>query len=102
MSGSRPEFGEEAFIAPLFEEQSDIVPGMKRQKDGPIRLNMRQRVFLAVAGLIVLLPGLMALLRGGGGYVDYRGLIAFAPAMVLVGVLMIAIAIFKGKSVQTK
>jgi hypothetical protein len=63
---------------------------------------MRQRVCLAVAGLVVLVPGLMALLRGGSGYIDYRGLIAFAPAMVLVGVLMIAIAVFKGKPVRTK
>jgi hypothetical protein len=89
---------EEGSIAPLFEEQSDIVPGMKRPKDAPVRLNMRQRMFLAVAGLVVLLPGLMAVLRGGSGYIDYRGLIAFAPVMVLVGVLIIAIAVFKGKS----
>jgi hypothetical protein len=64
-------------------------------------LSARLRISLAVVGLVVLLPGLTALLRGGTGYIDYRGLVAFAPAMVVVGVLMIAIAILKGKSSRT-
>ncbi len=75
---------------------------MKRRNDGPGRLSARQRAFFAVVGLVVLLPGLMALLRGGNGYIDDRGLVAFAPAMVLVGVLMIAIALIKGKAARTK
>jgi hypothetical protein len=51
---------------------------------------------------VVLLPGLTALLRGGTSYIDYRGLVAFAPAMVLVGLVIIAIAIIKGKPARTK
>ena len=75
---------------------------MKRRNEGLGRLTLRQRLFFAVVGLVVLLPGLMALLRGGNGYVDYRGLVAFAPAMILVGVLLIAIAFLKGKPARTK
>jgi hypothetical protein len=75
---------------------------MKRRNDGPGTLSARQRVYMATFGLVVLVPGLMALLRGGNSYIDHRGLIVFAPAMILVGVLMIAIAVVRGKPTRTK
>jgi hypothetical protein len=44
----------------------------------------------------MLLTESMALLRGGNGYLDERGLVVFAPAMILAGSLMIVIGITKG------
>ena len=75
---------------------------MKRRNEGLGPLSARQRIFFAIAGPVLLLPGLMALLRGGSGYIDYRGLVAFAPAMVLVAIIMIAIAVVKRRPARMK
>jgi hypothetical protein len=41
-------------------------------------------------------------LRGGSWYIDTRGLVAFTPALILIGILMIVVAITKGKPARTK
>jgi hypothetical protein len=75
---------------------------MKRRNGGPGRLNNRQRIYFVIFGITMLLPGLMALLRGGNGYLDERGLVVFAPAMILAGALMILIGIAKGRPARGK
>ena len=65
---------------------------MKRRNDDWGTLGTKGRVFLVVFGVAALIPGAMALLRGGHGYIDPRGLVVFAPPMILIGVFLIVIA----------
>ena len=59
-------------------------------------LTRRGQVYMAIIGVAVLCPGLAALLLGGNSYLDLRGLVAFAPAMVLIGALFVVIAVVRG------
>lgn len=70
---------------------------MRRRREEQIRVTPRQRASVALVGLILAVPGLMALIRGGLHYQDYRGLLVFAPFSSLVGLVMIVFALRVGR-----
>jgi hypothetical protein len=50
-----------------------------------------------VVAILLILPSLLALLLGRWDYIDYRGLLVFAPGMILSGLVMIVFALRVGK-----
>jgi hypothetical protein len=70
---------------------------MNVRKNEPIRVSRRQRVSAIVVGLLLLLPSLLALAKGGWNYVDYRGLLVFAPGGILLGLVMVVFAARVGR-----
>jgi UPF0716 family protein affecting phage T7 exclusion len=66
---------------------------MRGRRGEQIRITPVQRASVVVAGLILMVPGFMALIQGGLHYQDYRGLLVFAPYSLLVGLAMIVFAI---------
>lgn len=70
---------------------------MRRRREEQISVTRRQRVGVALVGLILFLPGVMALIQGGLHYQDHRGLLVFAPFSLLVGLVMIVFATRVGK-----
>jgi hypothetical protein len=70
---------------------------MKGRRGEQIRVTPVQRVSVVLVGLILMVPGFMALIQGGLHYQDYRGLLVFAPYSLLVGLVMIVFAIRVGK-----
>ena len=55
------------------------------------------RVRMIVVAILLILPSLFALMLGRPDYIDHRGLLVFAPGMILVGVVMIVFALRVGK-----
>jgi len=55
------------------------------------------RVSLALIGLMLMGPGVLALVQGRLDYHDYRGLLVFAPFTLLIGLVMIVFAIRVGR-----
>ena len=70
---------------------------MNAKKNGPIRATPRQRVGIAIVGVLLMLPGIAALFAGNLFYTDHRNLLVFAPFMLLIGVVMIIFALRVGR-----
>ena len=66
---------------------------MNAKKHEPIRATPRQRVGVVIVGVLLMLPGIAALIAGSLFYTDYRNLLVFAPFMLLIGVVMIIFAL---------
>jgi hypothetical protein len=73
-----------------------------RRESGIGYLTAKGRIYMGIFGLAVLTPGLVVLLLGGSSYVDYRGLVAFARAMILIGFLLVVIAVVRGRPAHRK
>jgi uncharacterized membrane protein len=70
---------------------------MNARKSEPLRITPGQRVGAVIVGVLLMLPGIAALLAGNLFYTDYRNLLVFAPFMLLVGLVMIVFALRVGK-----
>jgi hypothetical protein len=70
---------------------------MGRRKEEPIHITPRLRAALALVGLLIMAPGLLALAQAKLHYRDERGLLAFAPFTLLIGFVMIVFAIRIGR-----
>ena len=73
------------------------IRAMSKRKSELIRTTPRQRVGIAIVGVLLMLPGIAALFAGNLFYTDYRNLLVFAPFMLLIGVVMIIFALRVGK-----
>ena len=79
-----------------------LAPAMHWRKNEEIRTTRRQRISTILFGFILMLPALSVLARRGLFYQDYRGLLVFAPFMLLVGLVMVFFGIRVGKRDQKK
>jgi hypothetical protein len=70
---------------------------MNARKSEPIRAWRRQRISTVIFGVILMLPGIAALISGKFFYTDYRNLLVFAPFSLLLGMVMIVFALRVGK-----
>jgi hypothetical protein len=85
-------------VASTFKQGYHDSPGgrftaMRGRNGEQIRVTPVQRFSVVLVGLILMVPGVMALIQGGLHYQDYRGLLVFAPYSMLVGLAMIVFAI---------
>jgi hypothetical protein len=70
---------------------------MSRRREEHIHVTPRQRVSVALLGLILMVPGIVTMILGSWNYVDYRNLLVFAPFSLLVGLVMIVFAVRIGR-----
>ncbi|MBV35941.1 MAG: hypothetical protein CMP47_10915 [Rickettsiales bacterium] len=57
------------------------------------------RAFLGLLGIVLIITGVITLESGELSYANWRGLEVFAPASILIGVLLICLSIKKKKAV---
>ena len=67
---------------------------MHWRKNEEIHITRRQRVGLIVMGFFLMPPALLVLAEQK---LDYRGLLVFAPFMLLIGLVMVFFGIRVGK-----
>jgi hypothetical protein len=70
---------------------------MSKRKGEPLRATPAQRVGVVIVGVLLMLPGITALVAGSLFYTDHRNLLVFAPFSLLIGVVMIIFALRVGK-----
>ena len=70
---------------------------MNAKKRERLRATPQQRVGFAIVGVLLMLPGIAALIAGNLFYTDYRNLLVFAPFALLIGLVMIVFALRVGK-----
>jgi hypothetical protein len=70
---------------------------LNAKKREPLRATPGQRLGIVIVGVLLMLPGITALVAGNLFYTDYRNLLVFAPFSLLIGVVMIIFALRVGK-----
>jgi hypothetical protein len=74
-----------------------FAPTMKDKHRTSISSKLRLRIGLAIAGLMVLNSGILALLRGKLHYQNFSRAWVFSPYGILIGALVILMVIRLGK-----
>ena len=65
---------------------------MKRPRTGPGKIRPAYRYILAIVGLMIVFGGVLKILNGNLHYMNYRGVLSFAPFSIIIGGLLILMA----------
>jgi hypothetical protein len=77
--------------------RSDIVTRMDPGQSEPVRVSRGVRNFLAIVGVLLLVPSLSVVAWAIWNHAEPRGLLTFVPGGLLLGLILIVFAIRTGK-----
>jgi hypothetical protein len=66
---------------------------MKRPRSRPGKIRPAYRYGLAIVGLTIVFGGVLKILNGNLHYMNYRGVLSFAPFSIIIGSLLILMAL---------